>query len=260
VDPKKAKSKVKSSQIKPKSARQIRVERMTANWFSAAENGDYNKMNQIISQFSQNASRKELKAFLHKRNRSGQTALMVAAQNGHTETVGFLLDTIDEIDTVDTCYETAVKEFDHLGSTALMLAAQFGHIATAELLLSGDNETEKLINLQQRNNAGEDALVIAHKNRHMGMASFLFSYFERTRAKVENKSHSEEPEEVDSLTIPFPASPRAKFQLPIPSHQAVIFRDMPELVLPPAPAAAPANASVVDPTEVVIRQFLGLNL
>jgi ankyrin repeat protein len=250
-----------STKQKSKSTYQENVEASSKVWFFAAEKGFINKLKNIVKRLHSN----DKENFLHITNQLGQTVLMVAARHGHVEMVDFLLNLFDEFDTQRTRVEVGLSKADYRGRTALMLAAQFADVETAEMLvnLAGVEPEDMLEILELQNPSGYDALAIAQKCGKQAMASFLSSYFAETQAKVENNSDAEESEEdFDAVTIPFPASPRVKFGLPLPTNNPVIFREMPAalLALSPAPAAPAANAPAVDETAVVIHQFLKLGL
>lgn len=251
-------SKVKSSKLKSKSKNQIEAEKIVSNWFSAAKSGNTGEIGQIASSLRSDI----LETFFHKRNRSGQTALMVAAQNGHIETVEFLCEEIDQFENEKTNTEISLLETDNLGRTALMLAAEFGHIGVVTTLLNLPyvEPEEVLAILNVKNKSGKDALAIAQKRNHPHMAQFLFTYFNETKAAIENKngSNKETEEEFNYFMMPLPASPRVKLGLPMSINNPVIFRDMPALAL--YPSAPIANTPEKDETEVIIRNFMGLRL
>ena len=104
-------------------------------------------------------NQKLVEALLHnrasviKRNRFGDTALHVAASQGHAACVALLL--------------AAGSETDPAGWTALHYAAYAGHTATVELLIA------KGAKLDARAPNGRTALMLAAQNDHAGVSLAL---------------------------------------------------------------------------------------
>ena len=128
-------------------------------------------------------------ADVNRKNNSGGTALMIAAERGHIETVKLLINNKADINLTN-----------NWGNTALMIAAERGHIETVKLLLdrgadinsrnnagktalmtatlSGFTEMVKLLldrgaDINSRNNVGETALMMAAKNGHLETIKLL---------------------------------------------------------------------------------------
>jgi hypothetical protein len=86
----------------------------------------------------------------------GLTALIPAAENGHTTTVGLLLDK-----------GTDIEAKDKDSYTALMVAAQNGHTATVGLLL------DKGADIEAKDNEGLTALETARRFGHKSIVEAL---------------------------------------------------------------------------------------
>jgi len=91
----------------------------------------------------------------------GLTALMLAARNGHTDTVNALAGT----------YNANVEAVDQNGWTALMLAAYYGHTDTVNALAGTHNA-----NVETANERGGTALIIAAQNGHADTVNVLGTY------------------------------------------------------------------------------------
>lgn len=112
------------------------VEAELERWIDAAENGDIAAMKEIMSKNKIDIEIEE--------DCFGAPALVMAAANGKTESVAFLLDAGADIDHCD----------DH-GNTALISAVAAGKIDTAKLL------AERGADLLLRNEYGDTALDMA---------------------------------------------------------------------------------------------------
>uniref|UniRef100_A0A0G4FA46 Uncharacterized protein n=1 Tax=Chromera velia CCMP2878 TaxID=1169474 RepID=A0A0G4FA46_9ALVE len=108
----------------------------------AAGTGDFETVGLLLRSGTQGG--------VDEKDRRGNTALMAAAMNGHTETVGRLLG-----------FGANIEERCHLyGNTALILAALSGHAETVDFLLhSGARAGEK-------NKNGNNALFMAARDGH----------------------------------------------------------------------------------------------
>lgn len=87
---------------------------------------------------------------------SNSTALMMAANRGHTPTVQVLLDAGAKGDAKNT-----------LGRTPLMMAASGGHTQTVELLL------ENQVRVNEKDKQDHTALMVANQNGHIQIAQLL---------------------------------------------------------------------------------------
>ena len=105
------------------------------------------------------------RASVRKRNRFGDTALHVAASQGHTACVSLLL--------------AAGSEIDPAGWTPLQYAAYAGHTDTVELLIA------KGAKLNARAPNGRTALMLAAQNDHAGASLAL----RRARADTELRDY-----------------------------------------------------------------------
>ncbi len=95
--------------------------------------------------------------------RNGWTALMLAAEEGHIEVVRLLLARPDiAINTTSTT--------NHYGWTALMLAAEEGHTEVVRLLLARAD-----IAINTSNEDGDTALMLAADERHTEVARLLLA-------------------------------------------------------------------------------------
>ncbi|EFO64324.1 Kinase, NEK [Giardia lamblia P15] len=132
----------------------------------AAALGDIDMISQYLNERNQ-------------RNRQGQTALILAAQNGRDEAVKFLIEYegsasgwtsliyfayLDQVDTVkEKLHEKGCA--DITGMTALMWAAWQGHKEAVEILLEHEKE--------MKDRDGNTAFVHALKNKHTDIALLL---------------------------------------------------------------------------------------
>ena len=91
----------------------------------------------------------EAKANIEATNQYGSTALTLAAESGHSETVKLLLE-----------HKANVEAANKYGSTALIHAAYQGHSSAAELLL------KQKANIEGANKNGETALRCATGKGH----------------------------------------------------------------------------------------------
>ncbi|EFO61460.1 Kinase, NEK [Giardia lamblia P15] len=139
----------------------------------AAALGDIDMISQYLNERNQ-------------RNRQGQTALILAAQNGRDEAVKFLMEYegsasgwtsliyfayLDQVDTIkEKLHEKGCA--DITGMTALMWAAWQGHKKTMEILL----EHERRMKDKQNHNA----LYYALKNGHLEIAKIIVPYEDPT--------------------------------------------------------------------------------
>ena len=89
-------------------------------------------------------------------SKSNSTALMMAANRGHTQTVQVLLDAGAKSDAKNT-----------LGRTPLMMAANGGHTQTVELLL------ENQVRVNEKDKQDHTALMAANQNGHIQIAQLL---------------------------------------------------------------------------------------
>ena len=97
---------------------------------------------------------------INAKNNIGWTSLMLAASNGHTETAELLLKHGANIN---------AKE-DRYGWTALMYAANYGYTETAEVLLKHG------ANINAKDDYGRTALIISEKFCHKETANLLRQY------------------------------------------------------------------------------------
>ncbi|NXK17138.1 AKD1B protein, partial [Arenaria interpres] len=88
--------------------------------------------------------------------KDGNTALHLAAKNGHSEVVEILLEQWEEI-----------NDFNENGETPFYLSVEGGHEKCAELLLEAGSD----INVLTQNNSS--ALHIAVQNGHLSLVNFL---------------------------------------------------------------------------------------
>ena len=95
-------------------------------------------------------------ASLDLKNFKGRTALMMAAESGHKDTVDFLLSN-----------GALVNQKDKNGWTALMFAAYNNHLQTAYILLDWG------ANSQLKNNAGRTAMQIARSRGNTGLIKMV---------------------------------------------------------------------------------------
>ena len=102
----------------------------------------------------------------------GETALMWAARNGHTETVKLLVEIGD----------ANVNHVSNYGMTALMLAAEKGHIETVKKLI----EKGAVVNIE--NNDGNTALMLAAANGHIETVKKLIE--KGANVNIENKDRN----------------------------------------------------------------------
>jgi len=93
-------------------------------------------------------------------NNDGNTALLDASKNGHTEVVKVLL-TVTGIN---------VNAQNKYGKTALMNASKKGHTEIAKLLLK---VSDIKVNLQDNDNNGDTALMMASKKGHIEIVNLL---------------------------------------------------------------------------------------
>ncbi|CAH9120861.1 unnamed protein product [Cuscuta epithymum] len=157
----------------------------------AARGGNLNKVRDIMQKFEG----KSLKDFLSKQNQEGETALYVAAENGHTSVVGELLKHLD-LETASVvsnngydAFHVAAKQghlevlkellnvfpnlvmtTDSTNSTALHTAAGQGHFEVLSLLLEIDSNLAKIA----RNN-GKTVLHTAARMGHLEVVKLLLN-------------------------------------------------------------------------------------
>lgn len=123
--------------------------------FSAATNGNLEMLKIFLGQSS---NKKSLVNQFYK----GQTQLIVASHNGHTDVVEFLIEQGAEI--------ASKTEFNR--STALLFAAQNGHFDIVKLLIDNDNNKNVNINYQE-DLKGSFALLVATQNGHFQVVEWL---------------------------------------------------------------------------------------
>lgn len=118
----------------------------------AARNGNTNKLRELLA---------HNRALVNARSESGESAILLAVYNGHSEVAKLLLDHGAELNIWEAAAVGATKRvsewlkenpdlvhaYSHDGFTPLQLAAFFGHRETVELLL--DHSAE--INLRSQN-------------------------------------------------------------------------------------------------------------
>ncbi|KAJ7407008.1 Ankyrin repeat and death domain-containing protein 1B [Pitangus sulphuratus] len=92
----------------------------------------------------------------HVPNQEGNTALHLAAKNGHSEVVKILLEQWEEI-----------NDLNQNGETAFYLSVEGGHEKCAELLLDAGSD----MNVLTQNNSS--ALQVAVQNGHLSLVTFL---------------------------------------------------------------------------------------
>lgn len=126
------------------------------------------------------------RADVDKRNGNGESAIMLAALNGHRSVVEFLLEKEAQINhpgwtpllyaATNGHLQILKKLVEHHayidasspnGLTSLMMAARGGHIDTVKFLLEGDADPGLL------NDLGESALVWAERARNTDIAALL---------------------------------------------------------------------------------------
>jgi|EP01047_Picozoa_sp_COSAG01_P035101 ankyrin repeat protein len=94
---------------------------------------------------------------VNKQNKTGNTALHLAVDKGHTEIVRRLTD----------CEKINLGVKNDHGNTALHLAVDKGHIEIVEMLLN------KGVKLDTKNNRDETALAIAKKQGHTAIVTLI---------------------------------------------------------------------------------------
>jgi serine/threonine-protein phosphatase 6 regulatory ankyrin repeat subunit B len=98
---------------------------------------------------------------LEGKNDAGDTALILAAREGHHRSAELLLD-------AGASFEATNKS----GDTPMLVAAKQGHLRVVELLLT------KEVKLDTANNAGDTALILAAQHRHADVAKRLIRKIE----------------------------------------------------------------------------------
>ena len=152
-------------------------------FIKAAETGDLNCLTDLINQ----------NLNINTKDKHDNTALMLAAMNGHSDCVKLLLSQKNvDINAKDKCCDTAltlaarkghldcvklllshddidINAKDNLpGMTALMLAASEGHSHCINALLSHDD-----IDINAEDKLGKTALMLAAENGHLDCVKFL---------------------------------------------------------------------------------------
>lgn len=115
--------------------------------FFAAETGNFNKINEYISQGGD----------VNIMNTEGETLLMFAADYGHTEMCRMLITAGAKVD--------AQSEYEEI--TALILAATCGFEDICEILVDGG------ANVNLRDFRNYTALYYASKNNHKSLCKYL---------------------------------------------------------------------------------------
>ena len=110
-------------------------------------------------------------AALTEKDEIGRTALLCAADNGHTETVGCLLEK-----------GASLTEKDKFGRTALLVAVGNGHTETVGCLL------EHGASLTDKTNDGHMALTLAFDKGHWTLAEFLLFHYIDAISEQDKKS------------------------------------------------------------------------
>jgi ankyrin repeat protein len=112
------------------------------------------------------------------KNEQGLSALMVAAQHGHTDIVSYLIE------------EGGAKEHERnniSGETPLMLAALHGHL---ESVLYFMEESEEEWDINEKNTNGQTALMLAALNGHTKIVKALTEYNKESVNVVDNKGNT----------------------------------------------------------------------
>eukprot|EP00293_Proteomonas_sulcata_P005924 CAMPEP_0184325916 /NCGR_PEP_ID=MMETSP1049-20130417/142286_1 /TAXON_ID=77928 /ORGANISM="Proteomonas sulcata, Strain CCMP704" /LENGTH=835 /DNA_ID=CAMNT_0026648081 /DNA_START=182 /DNA_END=2689 /DNA_ORIENTATION=+ len=155
-----------STAVTPKPLGQVDAEYGTSRtkaWLEAAKAGDMAGLLALLQCFQSNNDNHQI----NHQDETGDSALMLAALNGHSKTAELLLKSKAEVN---------LQSND--GASALMLAAHNGHSETAELLLKSKAE----VNLQR--NTGATALDVAMSRGHGNCAQVLRGAGAQTGAEL----------------------------------------------------------------------------
>ena len=112
---------------------------------------------------------------------NGNTALMLASKNGHTDVVNTLLDYYNENNDGDIVYTATVNR---QGRNALMLAVMNNHYDIAETLLKDEYIEERAFSFYLEDINGNTVLMLAQKNGNDELVDLI------TARLLDNKSNN----------------------------------------------------------------------
>jgi hypothetical protein len=152
-----------------------------SHWFLAAQTGATEMLNAIISA-AYKAGR--LEDFLDVRTACNETALMLAARKGHSETVEALFAAYDLCNKDKTNVQIALNQIDNFGRTPLMWAAQSGSPPTILALVLRLNPEQLSVALNLKNKYGKNVLMIAQNGGDIETVNFLISCLQKPNLPI----------------------------------------------------------------------------
>lgn len=118
---------------------------------------------------------------------NGNTALMLASKNGHTDVVNTLLDYYNENNDGDIVYTATVNR---QGRNALMLAVMNNHYDIAETLLKDEYIEESAFSFYLEDINGNTVLMLAQKNGNDELVDLITARLLDTKSNNRNNGNN----------------------------------------------------------------------
>lgn len=137
----------------------------------AAETGQYSVIKALIGNHSKDDNTRYLD--VNSQTSTGKTALMIAAERGHVDFLGYLLR--------DPRTQTDLR--DAVGMNALMYASKIGHLPIAMMLINPPKDRDSTYD--QKDNYGKTAFHYASIAGHSNLVQYMMRYDDKRTEKWE---------------------------------------------------------------------------